>query len=168
MIGRHTKAEVSPVWFQVGRRRGRHRCGVRRLRRRQYHRMQACRERKGVFENPDRYACSRLCGHTQLTLPATSLRRQLLNKSVAGIGVERQPMFAAKLGTAQRRGKVVGVITDDDELRGLLRRAVPAINGLGGEHTVVVDDEVSWHVSQKGLYLRQLPEEPIRRILEDE
>ena len=64
-----------------------------------------------------------------MTFPATSLRRQLLNKSVAGIGVERQPMFAAKLGTAQRRGKVVGVITDDDELRGLLRRAVPAIMG---------------------------------------
>ena len=45
---------------------------------------------------------------------------------------------------------------------------MPAVDGLSGEDTVIVDDERGLDVSQQRLHLRQFPEETVRRILEDE
>jgi hypothetical protein len=45
---------------------------------------------------------------------------------------------------------------------------MPEVDGLAGEDTVVVDDESSRDVGQECLDMRQLPEEPVSRILQDE
>jgi len=101
MVGRHSEAEVSPVWLQLDRRRCRQGGW---LRRRWYFprcRMLACREWKGVPKDPDSDAGSRLGGHAELSLPAAAFRRQLLHNPVAGTGIEGEAVLATERGTAQ-------------------------------------------------------------------
>ena len=130
--------------------------------------MLARREWEGVSKDPDRDAGSRFGGHAELSLPAAALPRQLLHNPVAGTGIEGEAVLATERGTAQRDGQGRMLISDDDVLGGLLGRAVPAIDRFSGEDAVVVNNELGWHVRQERLHLRQLAEEPIRRIFNDE
>jgi hypothetical protein len=110
--------------------------------------MQTRREWEGVSECSDGYAGGGLHGDTYLAVLSATLRRQLLHKSVAGIRLERQALFAAELGAAHRVWENISVIADDQVLTRLLGRAVPAIDRLGGEYAVVMNDEGGRYVSQ--------------------
>ena len=99
MIGREAKAEKGSVRLQVGwwcHQRGENR---REWRERRY-RKKSCREREGVSKDSDRNAGSRFRGHAQLAVLTATLRRQLLHKSVAGVGMARQAVLAAECGTS--------------------------------------------------------------------
>jgi hypothetical protein len=83
--------------------------------------MQPCREWEGVQKGANRNARSGLGAHAELAGLAMSLRRQLLNKAMAGVGFERETVRATELVAAQGDRKYVRVVADDRKLGRLLR-----------------------------------------------
>ena len=116
-------------------------------------RMQPGREWKSVPKDANRNAGSGLGTDAHLTVLAMSFRRELLDEAMAGVGIERQAVWATEFGTTQGPGEGVRVIADDHILSRFLGRAMPVIDGLAGQCAMVVDDEGGRDVGQERLHL---------------